>query len=167
MKELLRRVSAKLLVPLVGLILVALILAIFLPGSSFVVPVMIVVVGAGGGFIGLQRRLKELTPADLSLIAESWVYTCLSPLVGGMLALLLYVLFLSELVTGTLFPQFAADDTGGSGSGFSVIFAQHAASYQDYAKLFFWSFVAGFSEKFVTNVISRFEGTAVKDLAAK
>jgi hypothetical protein len=87
-----------------------------------------VISGFIGGFVGLQRRLKDLTPEDLQLISHSMVYTCLSPLVGGVLALLLYILFLSGLLSGDL-----------------------------------WCFVAGYSERFVTDVIGRFEGAAIKD----
>jgi hypothetical protein len=62
-----------------------------------------------GGFVGLQRRLKDLTIQDLTLMSNSWIYTCLSPLVGGVLALLLYILFISKLVSGDLFPLFRPD----------------------------------------------------------
>lgn len=120
--------------------------------------------GLIGGFVGLQRRLKELTVTDLELIAASWIYTCLSPLVGGMLALLLYVLFLSGLLSGDLFPHFEADENLENITSFTSIFNQHGSSYKEYAKLIFWCFIAGFSERFVTDVISRFEGAAVKSI---
>jgi hypothetical protein len=35
-----------------------------------------------------------------------------------------------------------------------------AVTYKDYAKLIFWSFVAGFSEKFAVDVIGGFTKTA-------
>jgi hypothetical protein len=130
--------------------------------SQLVVPVVVVISGFIGGFVGLQRRLKDLTVDDLELIGSSTIYTWLSPLVGGVLALLLHILFLSDLLSGQLFPRFVAD--ANQDPGFVSIFQQQAQTYQDYAKLLFWCFVAGFSERFVTDVIGRFEGTAIKSL---
>jgi hypothetical protein len=132
--------------------------------SQFVVPVVVVMSGFIGGFVGLQRRLKDLTVEDLQLIATSTIYTWLSPLVGGVLALLLYILFLSDLLSGQLFPRFVPDAMPQPDTGFASVFQQHADSYKDYAKLVFWCFVAGFSERFVTDVIGRFEGAAIKSL---
>jgi hypothetical protein len=131
--------------------------------SQFVLPVVVVMSGFIGGFVGLQRRLKDLTVEDLQLIATSTIYTWLSPLVGGVLALLLYILFLSDLLSGQLFPRFVPDGSSPN-TGFASVFEQRADSYKDYAKIIFWCFVAGFSERFVTDVIGRFEGTAVKNL---
>jgi hypothetical protein len=135
---------------------------------------MVLITGILGGFIGLQRRLKAMEHDDLLLLARSWVYVLLSPLVGGILSLLLFILFISGLVEGDLFPKFAADalsidggnlfpqcatDASGSDAGDSLmkLVQIHAVGYEDYAKLVFWCFLAGYSEKFVTNIISRFE----------
>lgn len=158
------RVTRRLFIALLTLSAAALALATLIPESRFVVPVVIIATGLIGGFVGLQRRLKDLTVSDLELIAHSWIYTWLSPMVGGILAVILYVLFLSELLTGQLFPHFVPDSPAQTDAGFSSLFMQHAENYQEYAKLVFWSFVAGFSERFVTDVISRFQGTAIKDL---
>lgn len=157
-------VTRRLFVALVCLFALALSIAAFVSESRYVVPAVVIASGLIGGFVGLQRRLKELTLSDLRLIAHSWVYTCLSPLVGGVLALLLYVLFLSGLLSGDLFPHFIADANGSKVDGFSSVFQQHGNGYKEYAKLIFWSFLAGYSERFVIDVISRFEGAAVKSL---
>ncbi|MCX7406512.1 MAG: hypothetical protein NTZ32_00320 [Planctomycetales bacterium] len=45
------------------------------------VPMMTLLVGALGGFVGLQRRLGQLADEDLTLMSKSWVFTFLSPLV--------------------------------------------------------------------------------------
>jgi hypothetical protein len=133
----------------------------FLPFHA-ALPGVLISTGAVGGFVGIQRRLKELTAGDLELLADSWLHICLSPFVGGILALLMYLLFLADLLAGGLFPKFVTDDT--TVHTFESIFYQHGVTFQDYAKLLFWSFVAGYSEHFVTDVISRFEGTAIKSL---
>lgn len=162
--ELLIAVTRRLFLALATLLLIALATMVFAPASRFAVPAVVVMAGAIGGFVGLQRRLKDLTIPDLKLIACSWVYTGLSPLVGGVLGLLLYVIFLSGLLSGDLFPHFLSEDPSKTITSFSAIFAQHADGYKEYAKLVFWCFMAGFSERFVTDVLSRFEGAAVKTL---
>lgn len=149
----------------------------------------VLLTGAVGGFVSLQKRLKSLGTDDLILLANSWVYIVLSPLVGGVLAILLYVLFISGLVDGDLFPTIVADRVGFGPGGTSAaalqtsevaraavaaaenaafarqaaagslsdLFGVYAASPADYAKILFWCFLAGYSERFVTNIISQFE----------
>lgn len=160
--RLLVSVTHRLFFSLVVLFSLALLAAILLSDSRHVIMVVVITSGLIGGFVGLQRRLKELTIADLQMISTSWIYTCLSPLVGGILALLLYILFLSGLLSGDIFPHFVAEET--PQVGFATLFNQHGDNYKDYAKLVFWCFVAGFSEHFVTDVISRFEGEAMKTI---
>jgi hypothetical protein len=163
--DLLARVTRRLFLAICMLLVVAVAIMIFgISESRFVAPAAVLTSGFIGGFVGLQRRLKELTVEDLELMGSSWICTLLSPLVGGVLAFLLYILFLSGLLSGQLFPQFAIDTGQFSANGFGSLFFQHAANYNDYAKLLFWCFVAGFSERFVTDIIGRFEGTAIKSL---
>jgi hypothetical protein len=159
--RLLISVTRRLFIALVILYGLSLTAAALLRDSIYIVPLLVFASGVIGGFVGLQRRLKDLTLFDLELIAESWVYTALSPLVGGVLAFLLFILFLSGLLSGDLFPVFLPDSNSSSES-FLSIFEQHGEGHKEYAKLIFWSFIAGFSEHFVTDVISRFEGAAVK-----
>jgi hypothetical protein len=137
---------------------------------------MVLLCGSIGGFISLQRRLKTFEQEDLMLLARSWVYVLLSPLVGGILALLLYFLFIAGLLEGDLFPDFNTIEalrqtdqlTGESSiadpskSGLSILFQVQGVGYKDYAKLIFWCFLAGYSESFVTNIISHFEASSTQ-----
>ncbi len=127
---------------------------------------IVMICGAVGGFVGIQARLRDLTLMDLALLVESKTYLILAPFVGGVLALVLYLLFLSELLQGDLFPTFVAHKPFHKpAEGFFSIANQHAEDgYSDYAKLMFWCFLAGFSERFVTDVIGKFEGNAVKTI---
>lgn len=122
-------------------------------------PCMPVLIGAIGGLVGLQRRVRRLSRDDLELLASSPLYMYLPPFVGGLLALLLFILFLSGLVEGKLFPHFVMiqPPTPKFADTFFRVFDLTAETAPDYAKLVFWSFVAGFSEKFVINVISQFQ----------
>ena len=133
------------------------------PGSVIISPPMAAfVVGVIGGFVGLQRRVKKLSEDDLTLLANSWVYVCLAPLVGGILAVLTYVLFVSGLLAGDLFPEFVADPNAHEAQGLAAIFYIHGEA-RDYGKMLFWCFVAGFSERFATDIISRFESRAADE----
>ncbi len=147
---------------------------IFIPGAIYAylnpnsvvvsTPMTAFVVGVIGGFVGLQRRLKKMSDDDLTLLANSWVYVCLSPLVGGILAVVTYVLFISGLLAGDLFPSFTADSDVSTekAEGLSVIFAIHGEP-SDYGKMIVWAFIAGFSERFATDIISHFESMASSD----
>lgn len=167
-------VTRRLFIALVGSLITALVIGLLVSsvkeaegwehGTRIIVPGLVIVTGIIGGFVGLQRRLKDLTIADLELMANSWIYAYLSPLVGGVLALLLFVLFLSGLITGDLFPNFRPMTGSEDYLGWDCIF-KHTGGYKDYMKLVFWCFVSGYSERFVTDIISRFEGAAVKTLA--
>lgn len=184
--EMIRVISNRLWIALTAL-LAALIAGAYLvpaghPAAAGGTSWMVLLTGVLGGFIGLQRRLKGMEHDDLLLLARSWVYVLLSPMVGGVLALLLFILFISGLVEGDLFPRFEADavamdgdvdgaDTEDAGvrakESLRTLIQIHAVSFEDYAKLVFWCFLAGYSEKFVTNIISRFESAhpASKDAA--
>ena len=122
-------------------------------------PMACFAVGIIGGFVGLQRRLKKMTDDDLTLLANSWVYVCLAPLVGGILAVLVYVLFISGLLTGDLFPKFVPDENAEATKGLAAIFQIHGDA-PAYAKMLFWCFLAGFSERFATDIISHFDTEA-------
>lgn len=126
-------------------------------GQSLPTPVAVLFVGFVGGFVGLQRRLKTLPAEDLTLLANSWVSIALSPVAGAILAELVYLLFISGLLAGNMFPKFVADNPGAAVPGLRSIFEVHCPSAADYAKVLFWSFVAGFSEKFATNIIGQLE----------
>jgi hypothetical protein len=122
---------------------------------SPVVP-LIFLVGQIGGYVGLQSRLRTLSEPDLKLLTTSWVYTILTPMVGGILAILLHMIFLSGLISGQMFPKFVPDANPPDVEDLRVIFATHADGYASYAKLFVWSFVAGYSERFVVDMLGSF-----------
>jgi hypothetical protein len=83
----------------------------------------------------------------------------LSPFVGGIFASVLYLVFLSGLLADSVFPHFTYDESAGV-DNLARLFHMRSQDPADYAKLFFWSFVAGFSEMFVVNIIERFDRSA-------
>lgn len=166
--ELIRKISQRLFIALVVLILIGsslLTLTILKENDTVWTPLMPVFIGAGGGLIALQRRLKQFSMEDLELLSSSWIYITLPPFVSGLLAFVLYVIFLSDLLGGKLFPHFEPEPwTTGQHTecGFCLLFKTQGHA-EDYAKLIFWSFVAGFSERFVIDIINRFERGANRD----
>src|ERR1700730_7082143 len=93
----LRTVSNRLVWSLAALVAVGIPGTIFayVSAKSALTPVAVLFVGFVGGFVGLQRRLKTLPAEDLTLLANSWVCIALSPIAGAILAVLVYLLFIS------------------------------------------------------------------------
>ena len=124
----LRTVSNRLVWALAVLVVVGIPAAV-LDSKSLVVfptPAAVLFVGFVGGFVGLQRRLKALTDEDLTLLANSWVCIALSPIVGAILAELVYLLFASGLLEGSMCPHFVKDANSGPTQGLQTIFAVNA-----------------------------------------
>jgi hypothetical protein len=121
--------------------------------------------GLLGGFISIQQRLKKFGDEELELLSRSWFQIVLIPVYGGIFALILYVGFLSQIVTGALFPQFAVApfNQPPTTADIQKFFAEtYPASGADLAKLLFWCLVAGFSERFIPQIISRTPGSGGK-----
>lgn len=115
--------------------------------------------GLVGGFVSIQQRIKNFGDEELELLSSSWYQILLIPVYGGIFALVLYLGFLSDIVSGPLFPHF-------TGPEFSKPIPQtqdlvaffretYPATGSDLAKFLFWSFVAGFSERFVPQILNK------------
>jgi hypothetical protein len=162
----LRTASNRLLFALIILITLFVIakFMITLENASFILP-FVLIAGALGSFVSLQRRLKQLSEDDLLLMCNSLSSVWLPPITGALLAAILYMLFIGNLISGSLFPVFQPPlDINPSLKGFALLAHIEAASVQDYAKLIFWSFLAGFSESFVTNIMGTFETKAQQNV---
>ena len=117
--------------------------AIAIPGGLYAfyghhtIPTPLAVLFAGfvGGFLGIQRRLKDLPAQDLALMANSWVCILLSPVAGAILSEILYLLFVSGLLSGALFPNFKPDFPNGPGHELKTLFEVHCDTPADYARL--------------------------------
>jgi hypothetical protein len=98
--------------------------------------------GAGGG--------------DQSHPALYFLWKCA---VAVAFAFLLYLVFMGGLLSGGLFPEFQRGDHSFRSISRFVL-EMNPNSNADFAKLLVWSFVAGFSGKFVPNLIAKLEGQA-------
>lgn len=113
--------------------------------------------GIVGGFVSVQQRLGKIKNDELAMLSESWAAILVIPIYGGIFALLLYVMFLAELVQGNLFPTFyvpAFSDPPQTSDLVTFLRETYPKQGADFAKLILWSFVAGFSERFVPQIIS-------------
>jgi hypothetical protein len=126
-------------------------------GKKLMISGLVLGCGLLGGFVSIQQRLRKIGDEELSLLAQSWFQILLIPVYGAIFAGLLFVAFLGNIVEGQLFPKFAYP-------AFTQPMPTHEdiraflsnidpASGADLAKLIFWSFVAGFSERFVPQII--------------
>ncbi len=94
------------------------------------------------------------------------IYIFWKSTVSIVFAIVLYMLFISDLIGGDMFPQFVKSTvkTGGEYENMKkFITVVDPVSYKDVAKILVWSFVAGYSEKFVPNLISQIIKDATND----
>lgn len=123
--------------------------------------------GCLGGSVSLVRRLNRKTEETMQQIAFSWVTTLMPLLYGGIMAIVIYLLFMSQILTGdsggglftsNLFPNFKIPKLN-NGEVMTVPFVLEIRpdTVLDAGKLLVWSFLSGYSEKFVTGILSSLE----------
>lgn len=87
----------------------------------------------------------------------------ISPLIGGLFGIVFYVLFLTGIISGSLFPN---DDRLNDGFDNLHRFLLDASPTRniDAAKAIFWAFVSGFSVRLVPNILDTIakEGASLK-----
>ncbi len=115
----------------------------------------ILVFSAGllGGFVSIQQRLHKIKDEELRLLSASWLSTALIPINGGIFALILMLMFMAGLLQGNLFPKFPDLTVSNIDTFKDWLTFSYPQTGSGMAKLFFWSFVAGFSERFVPRLI--------------
>ncbi len=114
--------------------------------------------GIIGGFVSIKQRLKDMRNDELTVLSTSWASVLTVPIYGGIFSLVLYVLFISGLVRGDLFPSFYVPPFASPPTHanlLSLFLETFPDTGADFGKLAFWSFVAGFSERFVPQIIQK------------
>jgi uncharacterized membrane protein YqgA involved in biofilm formation len=152
---------------LCGLAVVAAIITVTaVHNSKLMISGLVFGCGLIGGFVSIQQRLRKIGDEELELLAQSWFQILLIPIYGAIFAELLFVAFLGHIVQGTLFPTLVYPEIiQPTAQGFNPAIAHEniksfftnvdPASGADLAKLIFWSFVAGFSERLVPQIIEK------------
>src|SRR5262245_46749891 len=127
-------------------------------------PLVFFLCGANGAVVANYRRLSLLVDdaeevrkalATPPVIIQLYV----SPIIGGIFALILWSAFLGGLINGALFPKIT-----GFGSAFhnlhDLMSQTGPETFADAMKGIFWSFLAGYSERFVPNAVDRLAAKA-------
>jgi hypothetical protein len=116
--------------------------------------VMTASIGAMGGFVSLLQRLKNspgsYTDELLELQHAHVSVLCQAVSLGGIFALVLLAMFEGGIVSGAVFPSAPTGDISFTRLGGAIY-----DSAAELAKVMFWSFVAGFAERLVPDMIDR------------
>ena len=125
------------------------------------------ILGGLGGSVSLFRRLPLTGESEMQSLSRDWISTLVPVLYGGLMALVTYLLFMSGILTGdggkglftsNLFPNFTTPTVPPGGTlTVPFILQIRPASIMDVGKLLVWSFLAGYSERFVTSVLGALE----------
>lgn len=118
--------------------------------------------GLLGGFVSIQQRLPSIEPDELKVLSKSWVSITLIPINGGIFALVLMLMFVGGIIQGELFPKYREKDLETMAEVYEWMKTGFPTDGKGIAKLFFWSFVAGFSERMVPQVIRKTVGKVSK-----
>ena len=106
--------------------------------------------------------MPEIGASELRELSNSWLSILLIPINGGIFAVVLMLIFLSGILQGAMFPEYTHtvefDKT--NLEALVISFTDWTKTTfpktgEDVAKLMFWSFVAGFSERFVPQIIRK------------
>lgn len=127
-------------------------------GTNSYLVLLVFIAGLLGGFVSIQQRLPKISLGELNVLSSSWVSITLIPINGGIFSIVLMLMFMGNIIQGQLFPEYP-DPTRfpitDAPSFFDWLKLFYPVNGVEIAKLFFWSFVAGFSERFVPQIIRR------------
>jgi hypothetical protein len=172
------RISTWLFIGAVALIIVSIFIIIALlkePNpyiSKLPVIVMVMLAGIAGGFVSSLNRVqqyKSLFPKEeyehfKKISTKRMIIFSLIPsVIGAISAVVLYGVFAGEMLSGTLFPEFGYISQSISSDNHSIhrnfidsVTDWHPKEASDYIKSIVWGFIAGFSERFVPNILENF-----------
>ncbi|MDW6004328.1 hypothetical protein [Vibrio mangrovi] len=125
---------------------------------------LVFVAGLLGGFVSIQQRLPSIELDELKVLSDSWISITLIPINGGIFALVLMLMFAGNIVQGGLFPTYPDTFNISNTQSFYTWLSQaYPVNGVDVAKLLFWSFVAGFSERLVPQIIRKTSSELLDD----
>jgi hypothetical protein len=106
----------------------------------------------------VNQSNEDALPLDSSFtVFEQSVFFAWKILVAIVFSLLLFYIFSSQIITGNLFPEFKGLDLPYKGT-IDFLNQVKVQTNEDAAKLLVWSFIAGYTERFVPNIIQQVKG---------
>ena len=115
-----------------------------------------------GALFSALMRLYRVDQASLALITPTVqelgggylaMYSFVPPLVGAIAAVVLYLIFVAGLMSGSLFPAISCV-AGKTCSNVTELMQNYwPTGPQDYGKALVWAFIAGFSERLVPDLL--------------
>jgi len=127
--------------------------------ESFPISWFIIIAAILGSVVNQPFRHTEHLRSGFGAVVG---YLTWKAAVAIVFAFLLYFMFIGGLISGDMFPKFKNTLFGSGGDYVSMqLFSTEVKpeSYKDVAKLLVWSFIAGYSERFVPNVVARLLGS--------
>jgi len=128
---------------------------------------LVMFAGLVGGFVSVQQRLQQPTNVDPIYkrveLEASGLSLLVSPVIGMVFAVVLFVAMMGGMVASGILPQFACPTGNPDCQGHDL--ASFAASAQpadatSWARLALWSFAAGFLERLVPDILTRISAVA-------
>jgi len=155
-------------VAVVIIVAIALLLGLWLhnrigpAGGAEIFPIswFIIIAAVLGSVVNQPFRSRELLRSGAAAVVG---YIAWKAAVAIVFAFLLYFMFIGGLIRGDMFPIFTNTSATSGGDYVSMqafTTVVKPESYKDVAKLLVWSFIAGYSEKFVPNLVARLLGAA-------
>lgn len=126
-----------------------------LTGGAEEIPIswFILVAAIVGSVVNQPFSEENLENGNIGLIVG---YILWKVAVSIVFAFALYMIFIAGFISGDLFPRFVKTTIQDGGQYVNMkefVTKVDPESYKDVAKILVWSFIAGFSEKFVPNLI--------------
>jgi hypothetical protein len=129
--------------------------------AKFVTPLVLVfTLGSIGAYISTFKSLAKAPTEKLKILASSIVVLFVPALVGGMLALLSLLFFLSNILEAAVFPTFPTEE---GRTGIELAGVIMTAPLAEFSKLLIFSFLAGFNQMFVTSFLDRLNDAVGND----
>lgn len=125
--------------------------------------------GVFGASVALLRRVQKGDTALVQVTLHSWSTTLMPFLYGGLMAGVIYFLFLSQILSGkdgngllatNLFPDFPPIANEGERLAIKDWLRLRPKDLPDAGKLIVWCFLAGYSESFVSGILLRLQKNA-------
>ena len=145
--------------------------------AQFQWPFMLLVMlyGMLGAFFSALTRLYNVDQISIALISpiaarlSGWhllMYSFVPLMVGAIASVIVYWGFVAELLSSPMFPKMSCKGTGGNTCAYllDVINNYAPSEAKDYGKLLIWSFIAGFSERFVPDLLHSVAMRSQKDM---